>query len=732
MSSLATIVMLLPTVGFAEKKLESLDAITVKGEAITSEQQPVSITTIDAKKFEELSLDRPDEIMAEVPGVELGDYNQGGTANTIAMRGFRSGAHGGDVAIFVDGVTLNESSSHSDGYADMNILIPLEINYMDVYKGPASALYGNFARAGTISLHTKKGGEYNQLKTELSSFNTHNTQVAFGRKLNDNIHNNTAIQFYRTSGYQQNSGWVKGNVSTRFSGHITDNLDAALSLRGHKSEWDAPGYIPETQYNDEDKAKLQNPNSADDGGYKNYYSQRVDLGYSISPNLRLLSWGYGTQQKFARYSKFNFDEIGYTYKIKYDTTFNANKVVTKIDTIHNQVIAGKQKEKFHDRFITGFGTSLNWNGYVQDMYSSAVFGAEYIREETTTEEWHTKDRVRGVYRAEDSTAAKSSVYFTPDEKDYEALITDQTFKVGTASFFGQYDMEVSRFFRPLVGLRLDYIHGEVVNNIPEEKQNPKNEPDVEVWDKKEMNDKFAFSPKAGFSSQVHQYLDLRASYSQGFSMPKGNARYSKENEDLDLIGIKQYEVGASLINSDLATLDVSGYILDTDNEIQKNIATDDYENVGLTRRKGVEVGASVTPLEGLELSGDGSYIEATIEENADKTKEGLHLKGVPEVNGSVGMRYTSPFKLGGGIKWHYKGESYVTDDNKITNDGYNTLKGDIFYTIKSEKGTEYRLFFKVDNILDEHYSQSMWHNGTTTNYALGKPRTFGGGIQINW
>ncbi|MDQ7031815.1 MAG: Plug domain-containing protein, partial [Desulfonauticus sp.] len=90
-----------------------LEDITVKGEAIPYKFDPATVNVIDSKEIEDLELNRTSDILQEVPGVEIGNYNQGGVANSFSMRGFKSCGHGGDAAVYIDGIPLNEGESHA-------------------------------------------------------------------------------------------------------------------------------------------------------------------------------------------------------------------------------------------------------------------------------------------------------------------------------------------------------------------------------------------------------------------------------------------------------------------------------------------------------------------------------------------------------------------------------------------------------------------------------------------
>jgi iron complex outermembrane receptor protein len=657
------------SVGLAEEEVHTLQDISVKGEAVSEQQQAASISSFKSDEIEKMYLQRPEEILREVPGAEPGDYNQGGVANTFMMRGFGGGGHAGDAAIFVDGIPLNETGSHGGGYADMNVMIPLEIDQLDIFKGPGSALYGNFARGGTVAFTTKKGGEYNKLRMEYGSYNSLNTQGSFGMKLNDKVFNNTAIQFVNTEGYQENSNWMRGNFATRFGFQPTERLDFAISARAHGSEWGAPGYIQEEQFKDEEKRFDQAPTGENDGGMKEFYTERFDLGFTFTDQLKLLYWAYGTQQDFTRYAKFYYTEDG-------------------------------QTEQNYDRSVFGTGLSINYKGAAGNLPLGVVAGAEYYGELCDINRWNTKERVRGTHTEDKTTDSK------------------------TISEFAQVDLEVNRFFRPLLGIRFDHFLGDLEERIIEGKNKPAD---------KSMNELTVISPKAGFATQIIDPLTFRFNYSKGFQLPKPEYMFNSDYSSLEAVALNQFEASLKYELRDIIAAEVTGFILDTDGEIQETVVgSGTYENLGKTRRSGIEFGASIAPVEGVEIYGNLSGFATEVLENTDKEMVGKEVKNVPQSIANVGVRYTAPMGLGGGLSFRNVGEYYIDSQNSSTYEGYKVLNGELFYTINGENDNKYRLFFSVKNIADEAYSQSAWVEKGEINYAVGSPRTFSGGVQLDW
>lgn len=337
-----------------EEAAYDLSEIVVKGDGLNTRNRTESVSIINLKTIKELHITSALDILEKVPGVEIGAYNQGGVADAFMLRGFSGGGHEGQAAIEVDGVSLNEGEGNHDGYADMNLIIPLNISKVEVYKGPSSALFGRFGMAGTLAFETRKGGDYLDLSLKGGSFETFDAQIALGKpfSINDKaLRTNFAAQLYRTGGYKENSEFLKGNLNGRVAYELTDRTEIALNLKAYNGKWDATGYIPTKQFNDPDRRNDQAVNAENDGGAKNFASERIDINHSFNENLRLLVFGYAVQQNSQRYLKFFYEP-------------------------------GGQAENYVERNLYAAGANLNGKNSLGDVALNWIGGVEYFNEIT--------------------------------------------------------------------------------------------------------------------------------------------------------------------------------------------------------------------------------------------------------------------------------------------------------------------------------------------------------------
>ncbi len=96
---------------------------------------------------------RPGQVLETVPGLDVTTHSGEGKANQYLMRGYNLD-HGTDLAVFVDGMPINEPThAHGQGYADINFMIPELATNISYTKGTYYADEGDFASVGSIHIN---------------------------------------------------------------------------------------------------------------------------------------------------------------------------------------------------------------------------------------------------------------------------------------------------------------------------------------------------------------------------------------------------------------------------------------------------------------------------------------------------------------------------------------------------------------------------------------------------
>ena len=596
----------------------TLKSVVIKGQALLqSDSSPTTKTTFDADEIRELGISQPEQLFSRVPGMRVNTYGLGGVVNVISLRGFGGGAHGGDLGFVLDGIPLNEAISHSDGYADLNVVIPLELQRVDVVKGPSSVLVGNYNRAGSIFLQTRKGGEYRLGDISIGSFGTRDLQAAGGFKLLGGGLN-LAAQAYTTNDFRPQSGFDRYTLSGRYTLDFTGG-DVSVSGRVHKSTWDSASYLTQTQFQANDPYS-KDPRAQNDGGQKTFNTLRVDVRRDLTDNIKLLGFAYGTGQTYTRY---------------FTRPVNAT--------------AWRQREEDYDRDVTGFGVSLNGQDKLGGIPLKWTAGVERYRESTD-------------FNFFDGTTNRARV-------GAPVFLQSRTYAFNSTSAFAEAELSVVPLFRPTVGVRTDRFSGDCAKRGTEvvaASDPPCNTP---------LKDVNQTSPKLGVRSTVAPGVDLRASYNQGFALANVRGLYSPTNNTLPT-KFKQKEVGVALGPWSGLTIDAAVFQLDSDNEIRELPAgSGQFFNSGRTRRTGLDLSVLWAFARDWNTSLSYGSAEGKIRENPNAAIIGKKLNGIPQDTATASVNYAPDKGFGGFASLNHAGAFFFDSAglNLQTQASYNTV-----------------------------------------------------------
>jgi len=271
-----------------------LQEITVTASP-THREDPVSSVTVSPSTIQGTPALSPWDLLRQAAGIEIHEQGQGpGFAPTASVRGFSSD-HSTDLALWVDGVPVNEPvNGHAEGYNDWNLLMPASIRELEIIKGPTSALFGNFALSGVVNVRTLErmqgtllsinGGPYGRIDGNLLT--------GFNREGAGGV---LALRGARDGGWRPNSqyrlGQGYGRLVRDLSSRIT--LDAGVGL--YATSWDSPGYITADQFAAGQFGGVANPT---DGGFKRRAQERVSLRVLSGSSLLWRSTLYATQGRW--------------------------------------------------------------------------------------------------------------------------------------------------------------------------------------------------------------------------------------------------------------------------------------------------------------------------------------------------------------------------------------------------------------------------------------------------
>ena len=262
--------------------------------AIRSE--PSSAVHVSAATIELAPAATPWELLRQTAGMEVHQAGQGpGFASNASVRGFSSD-HSTDLALWIDGVPVNEPvNGHAEGYNDWSLIFPQIVQDIDVVKGPTSALFGNFALSGVVNVRTLERTSHTDAELSGGSYGRAGGALITGFDHGSDGGGVLAVRAQHEDGFRPNSTNDVAQIHARVVRDLSANatVDAGAELYG--ARWRSPGYLSEQEFADRAYDVVSNPS---DGGYKRRAQERVSLRVSGSDNLLWRTTAYATQGRW--------------------------------------------------------------------------------------------------------------------------------------------------------------------------------------------------------------------------------------------------------------------------------------------------------------------------------------------------------------------------------------------------------------------------------------------------
>jgi outer membrane receptor protein involved in Fe transport len=236
---------------------------------------PVAATHLDAATVRAAPAATTYELLRQTAGVEVHQQGQGpGFASDASLRGFSSD-HSTDLALWIDGVPVNEPvNGHAEGYGDWALLFPGGVQDIDVVRGPTSALFGNFALAGVVNVRTLERMQGSELSVSGGSYGRGDALFMSGFDHGADGGGVLGLRYQHDDGFRprSTSDVVQGHgrLVRQFAGSAT--LDGGIELYG--ARWHSPGFLGEDEFAAGDYDIVSNP---DDGGFKRRAQERLSL-----------------------------------------------------------------------------------------------------------------------------------------------------------------------------------------------------------------------------------------------------------------------------------------------------------------------------------------------------------------------------------------------------------------------------------------------------------------------
>lgn len=185
---------------------QSETAVTVGEVVVTAQRReqslqdvPIAITAFNAEALERTAATGIQDVAGKAPGVTLTQFNIGEPQIFIRGVGTTSDSAASDPSI---GVSIDEVSI---GRAGASSLAFLDVERVEILRGPQGTLYGRNASGGALNVYTKKPRFENfaQLTGRLGSFDERGVEAVLNRQLDEDTAGRLALRWNQNDGYAE-------------------------------------------------------------------------------------------------------------------------------------------------------------------------------------------------------------------------------------------------------------------------------------------------------------------------------------------------------------------------------------------------------------------------------------------------------------------------------------------------------------------------------------------------
>lgn len=646
---------------------EKVELKQVQSVTVTAQKQeedildvPISLSVVDGLTIEDRNINGVWKLMDNIPGLMNFDTGMSDIFSQPSMRGISAPAttFNTSVGLYVDGAPVLASPGFSSTLID--------INRIEVLRGPQGTLYGKNTEAGVINIITNKPD--NELRGKISAkFGESNikmyTGLISGPIVEDQLYFALAGQKETKDGFLENKNL----------GGYDDNRDRYYGR----------GQLRWTPNDDLDISFIMSRISIEEGGSAQVANANMMAGFGES------SLPDRTTYSDLRPRRDSTNDIQ-TFKIDYQLS----------DSIKVSSITARKVTDWNVEVDYDFTSKPLYHVYNDSKYSNL---SQELRLNWDT--LNTKG-VIGIYADKHSNEINMGNIMSNSSR---TSTTNRELSGDSYAIFGQIDYAFTDDLHLISGLRyekqnMDY-DDELLNINTEDS-----------WSK--------LTPKISLqyyiTPEVNTYVTVAQGYrTGGFNQTATDLKYQTfEPEEL-----WNYEVGfKTTLFENKVQLNGSFYYMNIDNmQVEESIdpIKTYVTNAAKATSKGAELELIAQVNEQLSLTAGLSYNKTEFDSFSDALGDYSGNKNpfAPNYTANLGATYRNNHGFFVSADLAAYGAIYLDKENKNKRDAYKLVNTKIGY-----EGKDFDIYLYADNLFDERYD-SLNYYGYYNNYST--PREVG-------
>ena len=706
----------LPLRSFAEEApaADAIEEVVVTARLRSESLQdvPVTVNLFSRQDIEDADIERPNDYLSLVPNVTLVEAQNAGTS-FLSIRGITQVRNNEPpVAVAVDGMLQTSPNQFNQAL--------LDLEQIEVLKGPQGALYGRNAVGGAINITTRRPSDELTGRLQLGAGNGDHweAQASVAGPLVEDV------AYFRINGtWTDRDGYIDNEF---LGGHVDPFKDQSVQLR---LDWLVSPAL---------SADLRLYYANTKGGSLNYNWQAFDYGLDTftfaAPDANNTDVTYEQNNR----GENDRDIFEAALKLDYETSFATFTSITAFNQLEEWY--GSDQAPYSES-LTQYPFGPAWgpyDGIAQQYWDVEAFsqevrltspdeqplrwlvGAYYVGTDRFISSPVIDDAGVGIIRVErrpTGAGQPETFSFLADDNDNSAF-----------ALFGQLNYDLSDSLEASLALRYDEDE-RIQTTSPFHTGGLPNERRKKTFDK--------LQPKFTLRYRMTDDITLFGSYSEGFRSGQfnqsgtANAAAAAGIEGVfDVVGQEETEAfevgfksrllnGIAQLNVALFSTEVSGqqyflFFAPTSSQVLAGI-----DRVDLL---GGEVEFSISPVDGLDVYAAFGITDSEIDDYAvNPDLVGNKAPYVPKDTVNLGFQYRAPITPGVGffVRFDYerRGKQHWDPDNSSARKAVNLINARL-----GVEGEQWSVKLWSKNLGDEKYLAEYVLGGFV---ELAPPRSYG-------
>lgn len=383
---------------------DQLEVVTVSALPVAYEDTGSAISIIGRNEIESRGAATLQDLLREVPGLAVSQQGAIGSVAQVRMRG----AEANQLLVLINGIEANDLAQGSE--FDFSQISTLDIERVEIVRGPQSALWGSDAMAGVINIITLpsqdasdvhvnlEGGSFATYRTGLTATHVNATSTTrFTLDYLDTDGTNISRQGDEDDGLQNLTAGIAGTW------RAADNLRLEYTLR-HTDKT--------TEFDGTDFIATGLPTDADNRTESEYLYAGVQVTHDLTDQLHHQLALHRSDSENVTFNGGAAPSIGRGEKTALRYQFNLVQ-----DSHHVSVIAEREEEYFEQRGAASFFGDPNQNRETttnslaaEYRFSGENLGASISARRDNNNEFQDASswRLTGNYRVADNTTLYAS------------------------------------------------------------------------------------------------------------------------------------------------------------------------------------------------------------------------------------------------------------------------------------------------------------------------------------